>query len=78
MDIIGQINAESMLYVIVYDYDFMGEDDVLGTLPLGIQNLVEMKDGQEQKELVFDRPLERFGKFGGRIMFKLEVSNIVG
>ena len=78
MDIIGQINAESMLYVIVYDYDFMGEDDVLGTLPLGLQNLVEMKDGQEQKELVFDRPLERFGKFGGRIMFKLEVSNIVG
>lgn len=72
------IKVESMLYVSVYDYDFLSDDDMLGTLPLSVQQLVAMLPGESSKELIFDRQLERYGKFGGRIKFKVEVSMLVG
>lgn len=73
-----EIKAEAMLYVCVFDYDFLSDDDMLGTLPLSFQQLVEMRPDETSKELLFDRPLERYGKYGGRIKFKLNVSILIG
>merc|ERR1711933_10786 len=61
------IKAEAMLYLAVYDHDFLSDDDILGTLPLNVQQIVAMPPGDSSKELLFDRPLERYGKRGGRI-----------
>ena len=74
----NEIKAEAMLYVCVFDYDFLKDDDMLGTLPLSFQQLVEMRPDETLKELSFDRPLERYGKYGGRIKFKLNVSMLIG
>eukprot|EP00980_Cylindrotheca_fusiformis_P001804 scaffold408_cov71-Cylindrotheca_fusiformis.AAC.5 len=72
------IKPDAMLYVCVYDYDFLSEDDMLGTVPLSVQQLAAMLPGETSKELVFDRSLMRYGKFGGKISFKLEVATLVG
>merc|ERR1711957_124612 len=54
------VNTEAMLYVVVYDFDLVESDDLLGTLPLSIKELVSMESGEARKEHVFDRPLERY------------------
>lgn len=73
-----EMRTDATLYVVVYDYDFMSDDDMLGTLPLNISELLKIKHGDTSKELTFDSPLERYGKCHGRIKFKLEISQIVG
>jgi len=73
-----EIKAEAILYLCVYDHDFLSDDDILGTLPIDVQSLVSMKLIEDRKELFFDRPLERFGKFTGRIKFKVEIEQLVG
>jgi len=74
----SEINVDAMLYLCVYDYDFLSGDDILGTLPLSLQHLIAMNPMESSKELLFDLPLERCGKFEGRIKFKVEVSQLVG
>mmetsp|Transcript_5070 Transcript_5070/g.12091 ORF Transcript_5070/g.12091 Transcript_5070/m.12091 type:complete len:1346 (+) Transcript_5070:226-4263(+) len=73
-----EINVNATLFLAVYDYDFLSDDDILGSLPLSMQQLVAMKPMESSKEVLFDRPLERCGKFAGRIKFKLEISQLVG
>lgn len=73
-----ELKLEAQLLLAVYDYDFLADDDILGTLPLSLPQLVSMKPRESSKELFFDRPLERYGKYTGRIKFKLEVEQLVG
>jgi len=73
-----EIKTNAMLYVCVYDYDFLSEHDILGTIVLSIQDLTEMRPGEMSKELEFNRDLERYGKYGGKIKFKLRVEPLVG
>jgi phosphatidylinositol-3,4,5-trisphosphate 5-phosphatase 2 len=73
-----EMTFDTMLFLVVYDFDFMSDDDILGTLPLNINHLLTMKPGETTKELTFNSPLERYGKYEGRIKFKLEVSMLVG
>ncbi|KAL3935754.1 MAG: hypothetical protein SGBAC_008784 [Bacillariaceae sp.] len=73
-----EMNVNAMLYLSVYDFDFLSDDDILGSLPLSMQQLIAMKPLESSKELLFDRPLERCGKFAGRIKFKVEILQLVG
>ncbi|CAJ1969720.1 unnamed protein product [Cylindrotheca closterium] len=73
-----EMNVHAILYLSVYDYDFFSDDDILGSLPLSMQQLVTMKPRESTKQIMVDRPLERCGRFAGRIKFKLEISQLVG
>jgi hypothetical protein len=68
------VGSEAMLFVTVMDFDFGLMDDYLGTLALNVKELISMKDGENRKEVAFDRPLQRYGKFAGRIKFVLDIT----
>merc|ERR1711920_977258 len=61
------VDCEAVIYLVVKDYDFGRTDDYLGVLPLSVQELVSMEEGESEKELLFDKPLEYYGKYFGRI-----------
>ena len=73
-----KIKGEATLYVCVYDYDFLQHDEILGSIQLNIQQLIKMQHGERSKILEFDRHLERYGKYGGKIQFTLEITPLVG
>jgi Ca2+-dependent lipid-binding protein len=68
------VGSEAMLFVTVMDFDFGFKDDCLGTLALNVKELISMKDGENRKQVAFDRPLQRYGKFAGRIKFVLDIT----
>lgn len=74
----SEIGVDAMLYICVYDYDFLSDDAILGALPLSIHELVLMNAEESGKEITFDKELERNGKHEGRIKFKLKLSMVVG
>ena len=71
-----EINSEAVLFIGAFDYDVGSKNDILGSIVLGIQDLVKMKRGQTFKELDMDEPLQANGRYAGRIKFKLEVTNL--
>ena len=73
-----KIKGDATLYISVYDYDFLQHDEILGTIQLNIQQLIKMQHGELSKILEFDRHLERYGKYGGKIQFTLEITPLVG
>jgi len=73
-----ELKVDGVVYLCVYDYDFLSDDDILGTLALNIRELASLNPLEESKELMFDRPLERCGKYAGRIKFKVLVEQLVG
>ena len=74
-----EVGVEAMLLVTVWDYDFASADDWLGSVSLNLNELLTMKSSDKgKKEIVLDRPLQRYGKYHGRIKLKLEVSLLIG
>ena len=71
-----EINSEAVLFIGAFDYDVGSKNDILGSIVLGIQDLVKMKRGQTVKELDMDEPLQANGQYAGRIKFKLEVTKL--
>merc|ERR1712190_93710 len=61
------VNNEAAIYLVVKDYVFAQNDDHLGVFTLSVPELVSMEDGEYEKILYFDRPLEYYGKHAGRI-----------
>eukprot|EP00980_Cylindrotheca_fusiformis_P001814 scaffold408_cov71-Cylindrotheca_fusiformis.AAC.15 len=73
-----EIKIGASLYLCVYGHERVGDGSILGTLALNMQNLLRCQPDETTKELVMDKPLERYGKKGGRIKFKVEISMLVG
>jgi hypothetical protein len=73
-----EIKIDGSLYLCVYDYEMVGDDDILGTLALNLHSLLKFRPGETSKEVSFDKPLERYGKPGGSIKCKIEISMLVG
>jgi len=68
-----EVKCEAAIYLLVFDHDIVGKDDYLGALCLSVQEVVSMRDGEHEKHLCVDRPLEYYGKHAGRIKFTLQI-----
>ena len=72
------VSHASTLFVKAYDFDFASKDELLGTLQLGLLDLLRMSEQENYKVLRVDQPLQRNGQSCGRISFKLEISKFIG
>ena len=72
------VNNDAVIYLLIYDFNFLRRDEFLGVLILSVQELVSMEYGQSEKEIVVDRPLEYYGKYSGKIKFNVLIKHGCG
>jgi hypothetical protein len=65
----GVVGADAMLLLTAMDYDSTSKDDIMGTVPLQLLDLLAGAD----ETRTFDRPLLKYGKECGRLEFTLQV-----
>lgn len=73
-----EIKVDASLYLCVYDQEIVGDRGILGTLAMNMHSLLQCRGDETSKEIVFDKPLERYGKPGGRIKCRIDISMLVG
>jgi hypothetical protein len=73
----SMVGSDAMLFLAVMDFDANSADDFLCSLPLNVMDLISMEEGDTQKELVFDRPLQKSARLCGRIQFDLQIETRV-
>ena len=72
----SEIGSESMLHLVLMDYDAFSKDSVLCVLTLNLRDLLlPLATGDAKQQLKFDRPLQRGGKNVGRIKFRLDIEH---
>ena len=67
------VNYDAAIYLLVYDFHLVKKQVLLGVASLSIQDFVSIEDSGSAKEILFDRPLERYGQHFGRIQFKAQI-----
>jgi hypothetical protein len=67
----GVVGADAMLLLTAMDYDSTSKDDIMGTVPLQVLDLLSVGSADEMR--TFDRPLLKYGKACGRLQFTLQV-----
>uniref|UniRef100_A0A7S2YNZ6 C2 domain-containing protein n=1 Tax=Entomoneis paludosa TaxID=265537 RepID=A0A7S2YNZ6_9STRA len=88
----GPVGSEGMLFVTVMDYDIGRSDEVMGTLPMNLRDLVNFastsaplkssrkrsasSNNNNKSTIALDLPLIKNGKHCGRIQFTMDVERI--
>jgi hypothetical protein len=67
------IGPDAMLFLVVKDFAALIKDYCLCAVAMNVHDITSMKDGETKKTLLFDEPLQRNGRFTGRIKFQLDI-----
>jgi hypothetical protein len=68
------VKADAMLYLVLVDYDVLGNDDFMCATALNLSEMIRMNQPDEyQKVVQIDRPVLRYGKVAGRIQCLVDI-----